>query len=67
MVGSWHREEVVSYEDPFKLELLAFHEAVTSGRAPPTTVADALRDVELCEHIVAAHLARVAAARPGDL
>ena len=65
-VGSWHRDEVVSYEDPFKLELLAFHEAVTSGRAPPTTVADALRDVELCERIVATHLAR-GAARPGDL
>jgi predicted dehydrogenase len=27
----------------------------------------ALRDVELCERIVAAHLARGAATRPGDL
>jgi predicted dehydrogenase len=57
-VRSWRRDEVVSYEDPFKLELVAFHEAVRSGRPPPTTVADALRDVELCERIVAAHLAR---------
>ncbi|HYT25876.1 MAG TPA: hypothetical protein VEP73_05270, partial [Actinomycetota bacterium] len=51
-------DEVVSYEDPFRLELLAFHEAVASGHEPPTTVRDALRDVELCERIVAAHLAR---------
>ena len=40
---------------------------MTAGRAPSTTVADALRDVELCERIVATHLARGAPARPGDL
>ena len=57
-----HRDEVVSYEDPFKLELVAFQEAVTSGREPLTTVADALRDVELCERIVATHLAGGSAA-----
>jgi predicted dehydrogenase len=56
-VRSWHRDELISHEDPFKLELLAFHEAVTSGREPLTTIADALRDVELCERIVATHLA----------
>jgi predicted dehydrogenase len=61
-VGSWHRDEVVSYEDPFKQELVAFQEAVTSGREPLTTVADALRDVELCERIVATHLAGGSAA-----
>jgi hypothetical protein len=38
---------------------------VTSGLQPPTTVADALRDVELCERIVAAHLARRAAPPAG--
>jgi predicted dehydrogenase len=57
-VRSWHRDQVVSFQDPFKLEVVAFHEAVASGRQPLNTVADALRDVELCERIVAAHLAR---------
>jgi predicted dehydrogenase len=64
-VRSWRRDEVVSHEDPFKLELLAFHEAVASGLQPQATVADALRDVELCERIVAAHLAGRAAPPAG--
>jgi predicted dehydrogenase len=53
---SWHTEEIAGHQDPFMLELLEFHQAVTEGRPPRTTPADALRDVQLCERIVRAHL-----------
>lgn len=53
---AWRRVETVSYEDPFKQELLEFHHAVARDVEPLTTVADALRDVELCERIVHSHL-----------
>jgi predicted dehydrogenase len=53
---AWRRVETVSYEDPFKLELLEFHDAVAQDVEPLTTVGDALRDIELCERIVRRHL-----------
>lgn len=45
--------EVISYGTPFRQELLAFHAAVTDGVVPPTSGMDALRDVALCESVVA--------------
>jgi predicted dehydrogenase len=53
---AWRQVETVSYEDPFKLELLEFHNLVTHDVEPLTTVEDALRDIELCERIVRRHL-----------
>lgn len=53
---AWRLVETVSYEDPFRLELLEFHDMVARDLEPLTTVEDALRDVELCERIVRRHL-----------
>ena len=44
--------EVTSYESPFKLELLAFHRAVTSGEPPVTSGLDGLRDIALCRSVI---------------
>jgi predicted dehydrogenase len=45
--------EVVSYEEPFKLELVEFHSAVVESRTPLTSGLDALHDVALCQNIIA--------------
>jgi predicted dehydrogenase len=52
---SWRTTETVSYEEAFKRELIEFHGCVVEGREPRTTGADGLRDVVLCEAIVASH------------
>jgi predicted dehydrogenase len=49
-------EEIVSYEDAFKRELIEWHDCVVSDREPRTSAEDALRDVELCQRIVATYL-----------
>jgi predicted dehydrogenase len=56
-VVSRRSEHVVSYEEPFKRELLEFHAAIAEGRAPRTPGEDGLRDVALCRDIVLAHAA----------
>jgi predicted dehydrogenase len=56
--ASRRSEEIVSYEDAFKRELVAFHECIVSDREPRTSAEDALRDVELCQRIVAAYLSQ---------
>ena len=48
-------EEIVSYESPFKRELIAFHDAITRGTTPATPGADAVRDIYLCQAIMEAH------------
>ena len=45
--------EITSYESGFKNELIAFHEAIVRGTKPPTTGADALHDIALCQAIIA--------------
>ncbi len=60
----WRTEEVASYDESFKRELLHFHECVTTGRAPVTSAEDALRDIALCQAIVAAHRDRLPRNRP---
>lgn len=52
---AWDRDEVVSYEEAFKLELEEFHDAIATGRPPRTPGEDGLRDLLLCEAIARAH------------
>jgi predicted dehydrogenase len=52
-------EQVTSYAESFRQELLHFHDCVTAGRAPLTSGADALRDIALCQAVVAAHRSRM--------
>ena len=52
---SWKTEEVVGYESGFKNELVAFHDSITTGRPPPTSGLDGLRDVTLCQAIIDSH------------
>jgi predicted dehydrogenase len=49
---SWRTEEVVGYESGFKNELVAFHDSIVTGRPPPTSGRDGLRDVTLCQAII---------------
>jgi predicted dehydrogenase len=44
--------EVVSYEEPFKLELVDFHGAITQAREPLTAGLDGLRDIALCQSVI---------------
>ena len=60
---AWRNEQVVSYAESFKEELIHFHDCVTSGRPPLTSGEDALRDIALCEAVVNAHPARRARCR----
>jgi predicted dehydrogenase len=53
-------EEVESYRESFKEELIHFHDCVTRKLEPITSGRDTLHDIALCESIVAAHRARTA-------
>jgi predicted dehydrogenase len=64
---AWRNEEVVSYAESFKEELIHFHDCITSGRTPVTSGEDALRDIALCEAVVAAHVSRGARENPTDI
>ena len=57
-------DEIVSYEESFKQELRHFHACVTGGRVPITSGHDALRDIALCEAVVAVHRTRSARRQP---
>jgi predicted dehydrogenase len=63
---AWSSEQVVSYAESFKEELIHFHDCVTSGRPPLTSGEDALGDIALCEAIVDSHLARRPRQKPTD-
>lgn len=52
---SWRTVETVSFESAFKRELLEFQACITEDREPRTTAAEAVRDVTLCQEIIAAH------------
>jgi predicted dehydrogenase len=52
---SWRTEEITGYESGFKNELLAFHDSIITGRPPPTSGRDGLRDVALCQAIIDSH------------
>src|SRR5438552_14430840 len=48
-------EEVASYQESFKEELVHSHDCVTNGRQPTTSAAAAIHDIALCEAVVAVH------------
>jgi predicted dehydrogenase len=52
---SWRTEEVVGYESGFKNELVAFYDSIVTGRPPPTSGRDGLRDISLCQAIIDSH------------
>ncbi len=56
---AWRTEEIASYAESFRQELLHFHDCVTTGNAPVTSGADALRDIALCQAVVASHRSRL--------
>ena len=53
--GTRRVEELVSYDEAFRTELLEFHASIVEGRAPRTDGDDALRDIALCRSIVESH------------
>lgn len=61
---STRTEEVASYRESFKEELIHFHECVTGRKEPVTSGRDALHDVALCESVVAVHRTRAARQHP---
>jgi predicted dehydrogenase len=63
---AWRGEQVVSYAESFKEELIHFHDCITGGRPPLTSGEDAIRDIALCEAVVDAHLARRSREKPTD-
>ncbi|QIG47738.1 Gfo/Idh/MocA family oxidoreductase [Nordella sp. HKS 07] len=64
---SYRNEEIISYNESFKEELLHFHDCVTKGLSPRTSGPDSLRDIALCQSIIKAHLTRKPVARPTDM
>ena len=65
--GSSVAREVTSYEEGFKLELVEFHGAVVARREAHTTGLDGLRDVALCENVIASATLARPIAKPTDL
>jgi predicted dehydrogenase len=63
---AWRKEQIVSYAESFKEELIHFHDCVIGGRRPLTSGEGALCDIALCEAVVDAHLARGAREKPTD-
>lgn len=58
MDGEAHVESrvMVNYEEAFEQELIHFHECITEGAAPLTTLADGLRDVHILRAVARAAL-----------
>jgi predicted dehydrogenase len=55
---AWLREEVVSYDEAFRRELVEFSECMRNARQPVTSGSDGLRDLVLMESIARAHARR---------
>ncbi len=64
---SWQTEEITSYDESFRAELIHFHDCVTSGNAPLTSARDALHDVALCQSVIDVHRGGAVRARPTDI
>jgi predicted dehydrogenase len=63
-LGTTHsarREEIVSFEEAFKRELIEFHTCILDGRDPVTSGEDGMADVRVCQAIAGRHMQR----RPG--
>lgn len=52
---NWEREEVVSYDEAFRRELVEFGDCIAEQRDPRTPGEDGLADVRVCEAIAQAH------------
>jgi predicted dehydrogenase len=65
--GSSSTHETLTFESPFKRELIAFHDAATGGAEPATGGADGLRDVVLCQSIIRASQTGRPVARPSAI
>jgi predicted dehydrogenase len=52
---SWKREEIVSFDEAFRRELVEFADCIASGRTPRTSGADGLADLRLCEVVARVH------------
>ena len=59
-------EEITSFNESFREELIHFHECVTTGRQPITSGADTLHDIALCEAVVAVHRSRAPREHPSE-
>jgi predicted dehydrogenase len=59
-------EEITSFNESFKEELIHFHDCVTTGREPVTSGRDTLHDIALCEAVVAVHRSRSPRERPSE-
>jgi len=59
-------EEVVSYEESFKQELVHFHECATAGKQPVTSAGDTLHDIALCAAVVDVHRTHQPRQRPSE-
>jgi len=59
--------ELVSYEESFKLELLEFYSCIVEGTEPLTSGSDGLRDIALCQSVVAASSSGGAVVDPTSL
>jgi predicted dehydrogenase len=59
-------EEISSYEESFKEELIHFHECATTGAKPVTSGADTLHDIALCEAVIDVHRRRQRRERPSE-
>jgi predicted dehydrogenase len=59
--------EVVSYEEAFKVELLEFYRAAIGETDPRASATDGLRDVALCQSVVASARSAAVVTRPTDL
>jgi hypothetical protein len=61
---SWETVETASYEESFKRELESFYRCIVDEREPRTSGLDGLRDIALCQAIVAGHVSRTPVLRP---
>ncbi len=59
--------ELVSFESSFKRELIAFHQAVTGESEAVTPGLDGLRDIALCQAVVASARSGLAQPAPTDV
>jgi predicted dehydrogenase len=59
-------EEITSFNESFKEELIHFHDCITSGREPVTSGRDTIHDIALCEAIVGVHRSRAPRERPSE-
>lgn len=63
---STRTEEITSFRESFKEELVHFHDCAVTGKPPVTSGRDALHDIALCAAVVEVHRARAARERPSE-